>query len=237
MRGGLGPDALGHRLGILGGSLAACAALGTAIPADAKSPSTVPFEAQASGATEAIADVEPDVVTIRVGRAIDFEGKPVYADRSNFSGTAGVTVFSTRPITTLSRRSNSQLSAIAPLANGALSSGFGMRTHPVLGTPRFHAGVDLAAPAGSPIRAASGGVITNAGWQGGYGLLVSIGHGGGEETRYGHLSRIAVAPGQTVRQGDLIGFVGTTGLSTGPHLHYELRVDGRAVRPDMRSAR
>ena len=237
MRGALLSGSRGHRLGILGGSIAALAALGNAIPADAKSPSAAPLEAQMAGATEAIANVEPDVVTIRVGRAIDLEGKPVYADRSNFSGTAGVTVFSTRPILALSRRSNSQLSVIAPLANGALTSGFGMRAHPLLGTRRFHAGVDLAAPAGSPIRAASGGVITRAGWQGGYGLLVSIGHGGGQETRYGHLSRIAVAPGQAVKQGDLIGFVGTTGRSTGPHLHYEMRVNGRAVRPDLRSPR
>jgi len=77
----------------------------------------------------------------------------------------------------------------------------------------------------------TGGQITTAGWQGGYGLLVAVDHGKNTQTRYGHLSRLAVSPGQEVKSGDVIGYVGTTGLSTGPHLHYEVRVDGVAVNP------
>ena len=106
-----------------------------------------------------------------------------------------------------------------------------MRRHPLFGSRRFHAGIDLAAPSGSPIRAASDGVVTSAGWNGGYGLLVSLGHAGNRETRYGHLSRLAVRAGQSVKQGEVIGYVGSTGRATGPHLHYELRINGLAVAP------
>jgi murein DD-endopeptidase MepM/ murein hydrolase activator NlpD len=112
-----------------------------------------------------------------------------------------------------------------------LTSGFGERWHPLRGGYRFHAGVDLAAPTGSPLAATSDGVVTRAGYAGGYGLLITIDHGGGIETRYGHLSGVSVAVGQQVRAGQLIGFVGSTGESTGPHVHYEVRVNGRAVNP------
>ena len=206
------------------------ASLGTVVPASAETTDIPSDPSDASAVRQVVA--ESDTVVIRVGRAIDLEGKPVYADRSNFSGMAGVTIFSRRPVAKTFVQTGKQSPLIAPLARAAVSSGFGMRAHPVLGTRRFHAGVDLAAPAGSPIRATQAGVVTKAGWNGGYGLLVSIGHGGGQETRYGHLSQLRVGAGQTVRQGDVVGFVGSTGMSTGPHLHYEMRVDGRAVRPD-----
>ena len=91
--------------------------------------------------------------------------------------------------------------------------------------------MDLAAPYGSPIVATADGVIGTAGWSGGYGLLVAISHGDGVQTRYGHLSRLNVAAGQQVRRGDVIGFVGSTGESTGPHVHYEVRVNGTAIDP------
>ena len=106
-----------------------------------------------------------------------------------------------------------------------------MRVHPVLGGRRAHKGIDLAAATGTPIRASADGVVEKAEWFGGYGLFVQLDHGGAMETRYGHMSRVAVAEGQQVRKGDVIGYVGSTGRSTGPHLHYEVHVDNRPVNP------
>ena len=94
-----------------------------------------------------------------------------------------------------------------------------------------HAGVDLAARIGTAILASSAGRVRHAGWRGGYGLLVEVEHAGGLTTRYAHLSRIAVVPGQAIAKGTLIGLVGSTGQSTGPHLHYEVRLRGEAVNP------
>lgn len=118
-----------------------------------------------------------------------------------------------------------------PLEGAALTSGFGMRTHPVLRVRRAHAGIDLAATTGTPIYATANGVIGRADWFSSYGLYISINHGGSIETRYAHLSRLAVRAGDYVQRGDLIGYVGSTGRSTGPHLHYEVRVAGLAVNP------
>ncbi len=112
-----------------------------------------------------------------------------------------------------------------------MSSGFGMREHPVLGGARMHKGVDLPAPIGTPVHATADGVVERADWFSSYGLYVAIEHGGNIETRYGHMSRLNVAAGQHVHKGDVIGYVGTTGRSTGPHLHYEVRVSGEAVNP------
>ena len=117
-----------------------------------------------------------------------------------------------------------------PVAARAVTSGFGWRTHPILGGWRAHSGVDLAAPYGSPVVATADGVVNQANWRGGYGLFVAV-QSGGMETRYGHMSRLNVTAGQRVRQGDVIGYVGSTGRSTGPHLHYEVRVNGQAVDP------
>ena len=114
---------------------------------------------------------------------------------------------------------------------GRVSSRFGERFHPILGYRRMHDGVDLAAPYGTPIVAAADGRVVSAGWRGGYGNEVAIAHSGGIETLYGHMSRIAAASGAYVRRGQVIGYVGSTGLSTGPHLHYELHKDGRLVNP------
>lgn len=115
--------------------------------------------------------------------------------------------------------------------SGRITSGFGPRFHPILGYQRFHAGVDFAATYGSPIAASADGRVVSAGWHGGYGQLVAVVHGGGIETLYGHMSRIAARPGEMVRQGQIIGYVGSTGLSTGPHLHYEVLKNGRPVNP------
>jgi murein DD-endopeptidase MepM/ murein hydrolase activator NlpD len=118
-----------------------------------------------------------------------------------------------------------------PLAGAVLTSSYGMRTHPVLGGTRKHHGIDLAAPTGTPVYATADGIVSKAEWFSSYGLYISVEHGASLQTRYAHLSRLAVANGDVVKKGDLIGYVGSTGRSTGPHLHYEVRVDGVAVNP------
>lgn len=118
-----------------------------------------------------------------------------------------------------------------PLEGAALTSSFGMRTHPVLGGRRQHHGIDLAAPSGTPVYATADGIVSRADWYSSYGLYISLEHGAAMQTRYAHLSRLAVATGDSVKKGDLIGYVGSTGRSTGPHLHYEVRVEGLAVNP------
>ena len=115
--------------------------------------------------------------------------------------------------------------------HGRLTSGFGNRFHPILGYVRFHDGVDLAASAGTPIVAAADGRVVGAGWRGGYGQQVQIAHADGVDTLYGHMSRIAAYAGELVHKGQVIGYVGSTGLSTGPHLHFEVTKNGRPVNP------
>jgi murein DD-endopeptidase MepM/ murein hydrolase activator NlpD len=114
---------------------------------------------------------------------------------------------------------------------GHITSYFGYRYHPILHFSRFHAGLDFGASWGSPIVAAADGQVAAAGWAGGYGRQVRIAHGGGLVTTYSHMSEIVASPGSFVRRGQLIGYVGSSGLSTGPHLHYEVRKDGSAVNP------
>lgn len=118
-----------------------------------------------------------------------------------------------------------------PLDGAALTSGYGMRTHPVLGGRRAHKGIDLAAPTGTPIYATADGIVSKAERFSSYGLYIAIEHGGSLQTRFAHMSRLAVAAGERVSKGDVIGYVGSTGRSTGPHLHYEVRIDGQAVNP------
>lgn len=114
---------------------------------------------------------------------------------------------------------------------GRRSSGFGMRRHPILGYRRMHSGQDYGAGYGSPVHAVTDGRIEYAGRKGGYGNFVKVGHGGGLASGYGHMSRIAVRSGSYVKRGQVIGYVGSTGLSTGPHLHFEMYRDGRAINP------
>lgn len=173
--------------------------------------------------TPRLADTYPTVVTI--GRGQDLVGSAVtyFVQRPSVGsektslaapyGRTGTPAF--RP----------------PLTYSSLTSGYGDRIHPVLGRRRFHQGVDLAASIGTPILAASGGVVISAGWAGGYGIQVLLDHGGGYQSRYAHLSRLFVETGQVVGSGDHIGLVGATGLVTGPHLHFEIRRNGYPVNP------
>lgn len=120
--------------------------------------------------------------------------------------------------------------AIAP-AKGVLTSGFGVRADPITGGRASHPGVDIASYPGAPVVAPADGVVMKAGRNGGLGKAVSLSHGFGITTRFGHLSRIAVEPGTQVHRGDVLGYVGSTGRATGYHLHYEVRVDGNPVNP------
>ena len=114
---------------------------------------------------------------------------------------------------------------IYPLSSPApTTSGFGWRTHPITGTRRFHSGVDIGAPMGAPVVAAGTGIVMSSGWLGGYGKAIVIQHNGVQQTLYGHLSEVFVEPGQRIEQGTVIGRVGSTGNSTGPHLHFETKV-------------
>jgi hypothetical protein len=111
------------------------------------------------------------------------------------------------------------------------TSGFGVRSDPFLGRPAMHTGLDFRAQMGDPVRATANGKVASSGWAGGYGRMVEIDHGNGLSTRYGHLSEISVKVGDVIKIGQVIGAVGSTGRSTGPHLHYETRIDGDAVDP------
>lgn len=121
--------------------------------------------------------------------------------------------------------------SLQPVENMRLTSSFGVRSDPFHGGAAMHAGIDIPGPVGTPIYATADGVTARTGRFGGYGNLVTINHGKGIETRYGHLSKILVAPNTRVRRGQLIGLMGSTGRSTGSHLHYEVRVDGKALNP------
>jgi murein DD-endopeptidase MepM/ murein hydrolase activator NlpD len=120
-----------------------------------------------------------------------------------------------------------------PVADGNITSGFGGRNHPLLGYDKVHTGVDWGSSTGTPVFAAGSGIIDKIGWEGGYGKYIRIRHANGYETAYGHMSAFArnLEAGKKVRQGQVIGYVGSTGLSTGAHLHYEILINGRFVDP------
>ena len=119
----------------------------------------------------------------------------------------------------------------SPVPYSRLTSGFGTRFHPILQTQRAHTGVDYAAPTGTPVMSVADGVVTESSYQGAYGNMVVVQHNARQSTVYAHLIRMQVKRGQTIKQGDIIGAVGSTGLSTGPHLHFEFRIGGRHVDP------
>lgn len=115
--------------------------------------------------------------------------------------------------------------------SGPITSPFGWRTHPIFGTALFHSGLDIGTDYGEPVRAADGGTVIYAGWMGGYGKAVIIDHGGGISTLYGHNSELVVSAGQAVQKGQVIAYAGATGYATGPHVHFEVRVNGSPVDP------
>ena len=125
----------------------------------------------------------------------------------------------------------SRVPSIWPVEGGEVTDTFGGRRDPFGGGSEFHSGQDIRAPRGTPVHASANGVVTLAGWQSGYGNTVVIDHGNGLTTRYGHLFRIDAVLGQEIKRADLLGQVGSTGRSTGPHLHYEVRINDVAVNP------
>lgn len=149
-------------------------------------------------------------------------------DRVLYAAASGETSLQVRrlsdkEIAAMSLPSNGDKRMLFPLiVPTVISSLFGDRVHPITGQVRFHQGTDLAAPEGTPVVAAFSGTVEVAGWFGGYGLMVSITHGDTHETRYAHLSEVLVKSGQKVKQGTVIGLVGSTGMSTGAHLHFEI---------------
>jgi len=131
-------------------------------------------------------------------------------------------------------RGNRELLAATPSiwpTEGYISSTFGMRPSPFTGQPTFHAGVDISARVGTPVIAPAKGIVTFAGWDGAYGYCLILNHGNAINTRYAHLQKLVVKEGQTINRGDLIAYVGATGRTTGPHLHYEVRVGGVLINP------
>jgi len=132
----------------------------------------------------------------------------------------------------ISQRNNllSSTPSISPV-RGILTDGFGGRRDPFTGEPASHTGVDISSSHGHPVRAPADAIVVKSKWEGGYGNVIYLSHGFGYSSRFGHLSKFAVKPGQKVKRGEVIGYVGSTGRSTGPHLHYEVRVNGRSVNP------
>lgn len=162
-------------------------------------------------------------------QSLEDSNVPQLAAVAEAAGQAGLNASAGRP--SIAAIGSVSIPSRMPVEGVKLTSSYGMRVHPVLGGRRAHKGIDLAGPVGTPIYATADGVISKAEWFSSYGLYVSIEHGGALQTRYGHMSRLNVASGQRVRKGEIIGFIGTTGRSTGPHLHYEVRVNGEAVNP------
>lgn len=191
--------------------------------------------AQPGGSTATMAAAASTEVASNVA-AVDVKAADTSADKSDpryrnlFARWKSVEVAQEIPAP-MAGRQGINIPSRMPLTTARFTSDYGMRTHPVTGRRAGHKGIDMAAPTGTPIYATADGTIDMAEWYGGYGNFIKIEHGGDLETRYGHLSKLNVRPGQEVKKGDLIGFVGSTGRSTGPHLHYEVRIAGEAVDP------
>lgn len=168
----------------------------------------------------------------------DAIGRDLAAQLNNLDARIAYQYTSYASIEKLIRNQDAKLSsipAIQPVSNKQLNriaSGFGMRIDPVYGTPKMHKGLDFTAPQGTPIYATGDGTVSVAGYsEGGYGNHVEINHGYGYETLYGHMVRVKVRQGQKVTRGEIIGWVGSTGKSTGPHCHYEVHINGNPVDP------
>lgn len=191
---------------------------------------------QVTARTGAIATVlrgiGQSVPTRRSGDAVGgpFVPLDMHADPETFRATAEILNAEIERFATV-RRLVDQLPLTQPLNNAVITSGFGARMDPFLGEAAVHTGIDFRAASGTPARATAGGTVIAADYTGGYGNMVEIDHGNGVTTRYGHLSRIDVTIGQVVAKGTVVGQTGSTGRSTGPHLHYEVRVDGAPIDP------
>lgn len=185
-------------------------------------PAAVPAQA-----TEAAGDLgfdapEEEFATTEAANAAairaDYEARSIFRSwrqlDTGMAATTAVAIPSRRPIDAMK-----------------LSSAYGMRVHPVTGRLARHNGIDIPAPHGTPIYATADGIVGRAQRLGGYGLYVEVEHGNGIQTRFGHMSSYVVSSGQRVRKGDILGYVGSTGRSTGNHLHYEVRIAGTPVNP------
>ena len=212
------------------------AARAEAAAADAREQASQRREAVAA-ARDAIVDLRDQAASVAATRTEVLER--VRARRSTYEAElAAIDAVSSSIAGVLGARQAGQVPVDAvpgmlriPLRGARLTSPFGLRVHPIYGTVRLHTGLDLAAPLGTPVKAAADAVVVSAAAHGGYGLAVVLDHGGALATLYGHLSRLDVQPGDVVRRGDRIGLVGSTGASTGPHLHFEVRVSGSPVDP------
>ena len=230
-------DLINGKFRAVAGAIAAAATFMAAAPAQANSSSNADIAAPlrtAQAAKPAMTGSGDENFRTLFGnwQTLEETGVPALAAVADAADQANLTAASrTRSAQSASWNKAVSIPSRMPVDGVHLSSSYGMRTHPVLGGRRAHKGVDLAGPVGTPILATADGTVSTASWFSSYGLYVSIEHGGEIQTRYGHMSRLNVAAGQHVRKGDVIGFIGSTGRSTGPHLHYEVRVQGAAVNP------
>lgn len=163
---------------------------------------------------------------ISVAKKLDILSKQVYVQSKSYDDVVRMALGKEKMV--------ASIPSIMPVSNRDLkrtASGWGMRMHPIYRIPRFHYGMDFTAPTGTDIFATGNGIVKEVGRNAGYGNVVLIDHGYGYETMYGHLSRTNVKIGQTVNRGDVIGFVGSSGASTAPHLHYEVMKNGQKVNP------
>ncbi len=159
-----------------------------------------------------------------------FEPIPADADPDTFRDGVKIALVQVEQFKSL-QKAAAGLPLSTPMNKGSITSRFGVRTDPFRRRPAMHTGIDFRAPSGQPARATAAGKVISAGYEGGYGNMVEIDHGGGITTRFAHLSKIIAKKGQTIAKGDVVGNTGNTGRSTGPHLHYEIRVNGKAIDP------
>ncbi|MEM7779599.1 MAG: M23 family metallopeptidase [Pseudomonadota bacterium] len=204
-------------------AFAASAMLIAAHPALANTTTSSSANAAAADMAEPLRDTSDS--SLEIG---DVRFRELFASWSSLDSAPPADNGVTAPVL---ERSVVSIPSLMPVEGARLTSGFGMRIHPVRGGRRPHKGVDLAAPVGTPVYATADGIVSLARSGRGYGLYIKVDHGAELETRYAHLSRMTVTVGERVEKGDVIGYVGSTGWSTGPHLHYEVRVDGVAVDP------
>ncbi len=178
------------------------------------------FSTAASAEESADASIPVDVLKSQAAESALGEADPAF--RMIFKKWAGQGKQEAVKLTIPSRK---------PVKDFTLTSNYGVRSDPFKGRRANHKGLDMAGPIGTPIYATADGIVGRAQWLGGYGKYVEINHGNGIQTRYGHMSRLNVEANARVKSGDLIGFMGSTGRSTGSHLHYEVRIEGEAVNP------